>query len=62
MSNGYCTCIAGNIAQMNGGELQLRNRVSGGLEAVLRTDLAIKSSAGTPQYLLECLVVELCAR
>ena len=24
--------------------------------------LAIKSSSGTPQYLLECLVVELCAR
>ena len=33
-----------------------------GLEAVFRTDLAIKSSSGTPQYLLECLVVELCAR
>jgi DNA polymerase III delta subunit len=36
--------------------------VRNGLEAVLRTDLAIKSSAGTPQHLLECLAVELCAR
>ena len=32
-----------------------------GLEAVLRTDVAIKSSAGTPQHLLECLAVELCS-
>ena len=27
----------------------------------MRTDLAIKSSAGNPQHLLECLAVELCA-
>src|SRR5262245_55195567 len=37
-------------------------RVKNGLEAVFRTDVAIKSSTGTPQHLLECLVVELCAR
>jgi len=44
--------------------IQLRGdqRVKNSLEAVFRTDLAIKSSSGTPQYLLECLVVELCAR
>jgi DNA polymerase III delta subunit len=36
--------------------------VKNGLEAVFRTDLAIKSSSGTPQHLLERLVVELCAR
>jgi DNA polymerase III delta subunit len=44
--------------------IQLRpdSRVKSGLEAVFRTDVAIKSSAGTPQYLLECLVVELCTR
>ncbi len=44
--------------------IQLRpdSRVKSGLEAVFRTDLAIKSSSGTPQYLLESLVVELCAR
>jgi DNA polymerase-3 subunit delta len=36
-------------------------RVRGGIEAVFRTDLALKSSGGEPRVLLERLVVELCA-
>ena len=35
-------------------------RVKAAIEAVFRTDLAIKSSAGDPRTLLERLVVELC--
>lgn len=35
-------------------------RVRGGIEAVFRTDLALKSSGGEPRVLLERLVVELC--
>jgi DNA polymerase III delta subunit len=52
------------LGQLRAATIRLRpdTRVKNGLEAVFRTDLAIKSSAGTPQYLLECLVVELCAR
>ena len=52
------------LGMIRAATIQLRPdaRVKSGLEAVFRTDLAIKSSAGTPQYLLECLVVELCAR
>jgi DNA polymerase III delta subunit len=52
------------LGQLRAATIRLRPdaRVKSGLEAVFRTDLAIKSSAGTPQYLLECLVVELCAR
>ncbi|MEO5742341.1 MAG: DNA polymerase III subunit delta, partial [Vicinamibacterales bacterium] len=37
-------------------------RVSAAVEAVFRTDLAIKTSAGDPRTLLERLVVELCGR
>ena len=37
-------------------------RVSSAVEAVFRTDLAIKTSAGDPRTLLERLVVELCGR
>ena len=37
-------------------------RVSSAVEAVFRTDLAIKTSAGDPRALLERLVVELCSR
>jgi DNA polymerase-3 subunit delta len=37
-------------------------RVSLAVEAVFRTDLAIKTSAGDPRALLERLVVELCGR
>jgi DNA polymerase III delta subunit len=52
------------LGQLRAATIRLRGdaRVKNGLEAVFRTDLAIKSSSGTPQYLLECLVVELCAR
>ena len=52
------------LGQLRAAAIRLRpdSRVKNSLEAVFRTDLAIKSSAGTPQYLLECLVVELCAR
>jgi DNA polymerase III subunit delta len=37
-------------------------RVGQAVEAVFRTDLAIKTSAGDPRVLLERLVVELCGR
>jgi DNA polymerase III subunit delta len=37
-------------------------RVAEAVEAVFRTDLAIKTSAGDPRVLLERLVVELCVR
>ena len=52
------------LGKLRAAAIQLRSeiRVRSGLEAVLRTDVAIKSSAGTPQHLLECLAVELCAR
>ena len=52
------------LGQLRAATIRLRGdaRVKSGLEAVFRTDIAIKSSAGTPQYLLEALVVELCAR
>jgi DNA polymerase-3 subunit delta len=38
------------------------SKVTAAVEAVFRTDLAIKTSAGDPRTLLERLVVELCAR
>ena len=52
------------LGQLRAAAIQLRpdGRVRTSLEAVLRTDVAIKSSAGTPQHLLECLAIELCAR
>lgn len=52
------------LGQLRAATIRLRpdSRVKNGLEAVMRTDVAIKSSAGTPQHLLECLAVELCAR
>ena len=52
------------LGQLRAATIKLRpdSRVKNGLEAVFRTDMAIKSSSGTPKYLLECLVVELCAR
>ena len=52
------------LGQLRAATIRLRpdSRVKSGLEAVFRTDVAIKSSSGTPQYLLEALVVELCAR
>ncbi len=52
------------LGQLRAAAVQLRGdaRVRSGLEAAMRADVAIKSSAGTPQHLLECLAVELCAR
>ena len=52
------------LGQLRAATIRLRGdaRVKSGLEAVFRTDVAIKSSSGTAQYLLEALVVELCAR
>jgi DNA polymerase III delta subunit len=52
------------LGQLRAAAIRLRSdaRVKNGLDAVMRTDVAIKSSAGTPQHLLECLAVELCAR
>ena len=35
-------------------------RLEDGIDAVFRTDLALKSSGGDPRILLERLVVELC--
>ena len=37
-------------------------RIRSGLDAVFRTDFAIKSSGGEPRYLIERLVIELCSR
>ncbi|MEO8679143.1 MAG: DNA polymerase III subunit delta [Vicinamibacterales bacterium] len=52
------------LGQIRAATIKLRPdaRVKNGLELVFRADQAIKSSSGAPQYLLECLVVELCAR
>ena len=52
------------LGQLRAAAIQLRPdaRVRNRLEAVMRADVAIKSSAGTPQHLLECLAVELCAQ
>lgn len=36
------------------------SRIRGGVDAVFRTDLALKSSGGDPRVLLERLVVEMC--
>ena len=44
------------------GRLKPDDRARRGLAAVFETDLAIKSSTGEPRYLLEKLVIELCAR
>ncbi len=52
------------LGQIRAAAIRLRpdSRVKNSLDAVFRTDLAIKSSAGAPRFLLERLVVELCAR
>lgn len=52
------------LGQIRAAAIRLRPeaRVRNGLDLVFRTDLAMKSSAGVPQYLLECLVVEICSR
>jgi DNA polymerase III delta subunit len=44
------------------GRLRPDAKVKAGLDLVLNTDLAIKTSAGDPRHLLERLVIELCAR
>ena len=44
------------------GRLRPDARAKYGLDLVLRTDLALKSSGGHPKFLLERLVVELCGR
>jgi len=44
------------------GRLKPDDRARQGLDAVFRTDLAIKSSAGEPKFLIERLVIELCVR
>jgi DNA polymerase-3 subunit delta len=57
---------AGVIPVMVMGQLRVAaerlpaSRVAAGVDAVFRTDLALKSSAGEPRILLERLVVELC--
>lgn len=38
------------------------SKIRPAIEAVFQTDLAIKSSAGTPRHLLERLVIELCGK
>ena len=52
------------LGQLRAAAIQMRpeSRVRAGLEEVLRADLAIKSSGGTPQYVLECLAIRLCAK
>ncbi|MEZ5284496.1 MAG: hypothetical protein R2712_06750 [Vicinamibacterales bacterium] len=44
------------------GRLRPDARARHGLDLVLRTDVALKSSGGEPQFLLERLVVELCGK
>ena len=59
---------AGTIPVMVMGQLRVAAerlpapRLNAGIDAVFRTDLALKSSAGDPRILLERLVVELCGR
>jgi DNA polymerase-3 subunit delta len=52
------------LGQIRAAAIRLRpdTRVKNSLDAVFRTDLAIKSSAGAPRFLLERLVVEICGR
>lgn len=52
------------LGQIRAAAIRLRPdaRIKNSLDAVFQTDLAIKSSAGAPRFLLERLVVELCAR
>ena len=52
------------LGQIRAAAIRLRPeaRVKNGLDLIFRADMAMKSSAGVPQYLLECLVVEICSR
>lgn len=53
--------ILGQI-RWGAGSLRPQERVKWALGRVLETDIRMKTSAGDPRYLLECLVVELCGR
>jgi hypothetical protein len=44
------------------GLLRPEARARRALDLVLETDIALKSSAGEPRFLIEKLVIELCAR
>jgi DNA polymerase III delta subunit len=44
------------------GILRPEQRAKRALNLVLETDIALKSSAGEPRFLIEKLVIELCAR
>lgn len=59
-AGGQAPMVLGQI-RAAAGRLRPDSRVKSGLDLVFRTDLAIKSSAGDPRFLLERLVVELCA-
>ncbi len=50
------------LGQIRAAAIRLKpdHRVKQSLDAVFQTDLAIKSSAGEPRFLLERLVIELC--
>lgn len=52
------------LGQIRAAAIRLRpdTRIKSSLDAVFRTDLAIKSSVGAPRFLLERLVVEICGR
>lgn len=52
------------LGQIRAAAIRLRpdTRVKASLDAIFRTDLAIKSSVGAPRFLLERLVVEICGR
>lgn len=52
------------LGQIRAAAIRLRPdaKIKSALDAVFRTDLAIKSSTGTPRHLLERLVIELCAK
>jgi len=52
------------LGQIRAAAIRLRpdSRIKNSLDAVFRTDLAIKSSVGAPRFLLERLVVEICGR
>ena len=54
--------IAGRVADYVGSRVPDPGELTAAVEAVFRTDLAIKTSAGDPRALLERLVVELCSR
>lgn len=43
------------------GRLRPDARIKAALEAIFEADLSIKSSTGEPRFLLECLVIDICA-